>query len=347
MFPYIITLITAPTLGKISSIKGLRFLWWFFPASFLILFSGMRHFTVGSDTLMYQSFFLYIDPNSLTNSLERIPQESGFITLMFIVRQFTEDPRTFLTVCSALTVFPVLIAIRRVSSMPAFSLFLYIALAYYPVSLNAVRQSIAVSLIFLAETYRQEKRWLWLLLSCIAPLFHVSAVVVIFTLILLRKLNPRLIVILISVVLIASFGMLFLRLGIVVNILGSLNERYTGYLDGEEAAGIGTVLVLITQIIIGVFCIYMAPSRNEIRVLEAPYIGFFLISVAILILTLSNNVIGRFEPYFGIFVILAIPELLKKSRNKSIWLIGFTAFGLIYFMVHITFYNNLIPYAAG
>lgn len=343
MLPYVTLTVLLAFAAAVSSIRGLKFLWWILPLAVLTVFAGIRY-GVGTDFELYHWLFLNVDPNSYTATLEKIPQEVGFVTLMFVTRIFSENYQVLLAVCSFLTVFPVLLAVRRKSQMPVLTMVLYVTLAYYPLSLNAIRQSIAVSLLFLAETYRGEKRSLWLLLSLLAVLFHSSSVVVFIIFSLVRRINVKLTTLLVIALIAGASTASLMQFGFVQALLDGLNDRYLGYLETAEGAGLGTVLVLATHITIIAYCVVKGRAAGIDRVQENIPVAYYILSVTILMLATGNWVIGRFEPYFGLFGILALSDATAQARHRLGTALVVGGISIIYMLLHISAYNGLVPY---
>ncbi len=344
MLPYVLIGLATPLAAKIGTVRGLRALWWALPAGLLVLFSGLRGPRIGTDVPMYQAFFALIDPTSYANSLDMVDQEPGFVALMFLTRQFTDDFTTFLVICAALTIYPVLIAVRRLSTMPAFSVFLFVTLSYYPLSFNVVRQSIASSLVFLAESYRYERRWLWLLLTAVAPLVHISALLASIVIFFARLSRIRLVPLLVISATVALVGYPVARIPAVTDLLSRLNDRYTTYLDNAVGSGLGTVLSLIVHVVIAVFCIVMARRLGRATITEVPYAGLYVLTIPIMAMATSMVVISRLEPYFGIFAILALPQALSALRRPQTWTAIISCLAFVFYVVYIASYGDLIPY---
>lgn len=343
MYPYLLVAVAATAAAAVGSARGLRALWWVLPSVILIALAAGRSDDVGTDTSMYHGFFLGVDPTSLGDSLADIPQEMGYVTLMFVVRQWTENYRIFLIVCAALTVMPVLFAIRRASRTPVLSVFLYIALSYYLFSFNGIRQGIAVSLVLLAETYRDDNRTAWLLLYGLAATFHVSAFFAFVAILVARSQAARPLRLLIAAGLLSVLGALLFSIPALGGFLNSFNDRYEEYLSSELGAGTGTILVLIVHLAIAVVLIVIARHAGSPL---SDYIAIYILSYAALILALTNRVAGRIEPYFGIFGILAIPNALADSNHRHAR--GVVAVMILvaagHFVLHTWFYNGLVPY---
>lgn len=343
MLPYLLLILVLLCLILLAEVRHLSGIWWGVLPLVLIGFSAVRQ-NVGTDFQLYRWMFLSVDAVSYTNTLEKIPQEIGFVTVMYIVRKFTSDFQILLAVCSALTVLPVMVAIRKRSTIPALSLYLYVTLTYFPLSLNAIRQSIAVSFLFMAESYRKENRGLWLLFSILAMTFHSSSVIAFLTLVLVRRCSVRFTTYFTATLGVALFGTVIVQTDIVRQILDQLNERYVDYLDTASGAGFGTLLVLGVHCVIALFCIAMLRRVGIRYVPESLNTAYFILSLGVLIVATGNWVIGRFEPYFGIFGILAIPDAIRSSKNRNVGILLIGALSTVYMLIHISAYNGLVPY---
>lgn len=308
----------------------------------LVVFSGLR-FQVGSDFSMYSNFFHRVDPTSLEKSLQLVPQEPGFVLLMMLVRGFSDNPSALFLTAAALTVVPVMLSIRRLTDRPTLALFYYFFLAYYAISLNSVRQSIAVSFLLMGEAYRKDSKVVWLVCSAIAYTFHSSALIAFFVLLFSRRWRPGLWSSILLLVGGAIAALWVLRVDIVRDWLVSLNSRYDGYFE-EEGAGVGTMLIIAIRIVLVLYALYVARDRTDAE--YSRYLTITLISVLVLMLGLSSWVFARLEPYFGIFLIFLIPEVLRGRRNERALSVLFVIATMLYFGIHITFFNNLVPYQA-
>jgi len=310
---------------------------WIIVGVILITFSAMRY-GIGTDYALYSILYGRVDPGSLGDSIATSPQEVGFVALMFVARQFSEQPYLAFAMAAALTVIPTLLAIRRSSVDPAYSIFLYIFFCYYTTSFNAMRQSIAVAFLLLADTYRHDRKIVWILLSALAVTFHTSAIIAIVAQFGLAFWRPRAVTTIMVIGLGVPLGIAFLTSPASSSIMASLSDRYEGYLQAE-AAGIGTVLVLAVRIILIALSLSMPRDKQDSR-----HLAYVTASVVVLGVGSATWVIGRLEPYFGVFLIILIANQLARSRTGSTWrwLIGIGA--VVYFCFHVSAYNGLLPY---
>lgn len=112
----------------------------------LSLLEGFRSFSVGTDTSAYVSLFKH----------PRSSLEGGFQLLISLVHKFSNNPTIFLLVCAFITNGLVLLAIYRMSDNVFLSVYFYVALYYYFISYNALRQYLAVAVLLNAFWYAKQ-----------------------------------------------------------------------------------------------------------------------------------------------------------------------------------------------
>lgn len=130
--------------------------------------AGMRAYSVGSDSLTYATMF---QKEYVSNF------EIGYVSICKLLWLFTNNPTVLFWICALLTNGLVLIVIYKKSRYIPLSVFTYIGMYFYFNSFNAMRQYIAVSLVFFAYMYlvddKQIKYWLLIIL---ASTFHKTAI---------------------------------------------------------------------------------------------------------------------------------------------------------------------------
>ena len=100
-------------------------------AVILILLAGLRHYSVGRDTLQYINAYTGITP------LDRY--ELGFSSFLNLLYKFSTDFQFLIFVSSVIIFIPIMYLIFRHSKNYYFSLYLLIAFNYYAIYLNAMR----------------------------------------------------------------------------------------------------------------------------------------------------------------------------------------------------------------
>jgi len=304
----------------------------------LVAFSGLRY-GIGTDYHLYVALYSQISPASLVASLEQVPQDIGYVALSFVLKKLGYDAYALFWASALLAVVPLMVALYRMSGNPAASLFVYYFLGLHVLSFNAIRQSIAVAFLLLADTYREESRSKWLLFSAIAAFFHISALVVFVIQFLLSFWKPTPLTVVAVLTLSGLIATVLLQTEIVNEIAGSLNERYQEHLAANEGAGIGTSLTLLLRLVIIIMIIRFISTKTERR-----YLAFVVGSAAVLVLALSNSLMGRFDSYFSIYLVFLVPMVLGKERVKGWYKALIYGALFVYFGFYVSNYNDVNPY---
>jgi hypothetical protein len=308
-------------------------------AAILVAFAGFRYAT-GSDYFLYLSLYQALDTTSLGDALATSPQGVGFAALMFALKKATTFPYVIFWVSSALTVVPILLAIKRKSVDPVFALFLYFFFGLYAVSFNAVRQSIAVSFLLLADTYRGESKVKYVTLSALAILIHSSAVVLVAIQLFAHFWKPTKVSVIALFVVTVPLSYVLVQSGALQVLASALNSRYETYLQQADGAGVGTVLRLLVVLAL----IFLALSLPRVKDADR-YIVFVCFSAIFLYLGFFTWVAARLDLYFSSFFVLLIPNQLAQWRHGMVtkWILSL--FLLVYFAIYISSYNAVIPYS--
>jgi len=125
----------------------------------LILISSIRSINVGVDTLQYATVFEKIaNCNSLTEAFNVSRFEKGFIVLCFILSRISSNPQILIFVSSVIIISSVMIFLYSSSKKVWLSLFMFIALNYFSMYMNVMRQAVAISIIFIAFYIIFEKK---------------------------------------------------------------------------------------------------------------------------------------------------------------------------------------------
>jgi hypothetical protein len=336
----------------------------------LVTFSAIRYF-VGTDYGTYLKLHLAIEPSNVADSYSESPVEIGYTTLSILVRSITAFPYAIFWITSILTVIPMYVAIKRGSRDLPFSILIYMLLAFYINPFNMVRQGIAVALLLLAHTFYGKNRAAYYGLSVLAGLFHYTAWLAALAQWAILRWRPAMRTVVYVVAGTLLVGMLIVIVNIidptmVASLLGSINPRYEGYLEGSRS-GIGTYLIITTRL--ALLCLVFVLMKHSGDGLASnwgqygPWVAFSAIGVCFLTIGTQAVNVGRIDYYFSVFLILLIPNLLRATdptRNATTHgLLGkaealatssrrvkvvFTVLGSVYFAMFIANFSNLIPY---
>lgn len=141
----------------------------------LILLNGLRSEIVGADTTSYLIFFNNLKNQDMQTVLSgRLEMGFSFFSKLLVEIGFNE--RMFLFAVSAAILIPVAIFIYKNSYNVYLSYYFYITFGFYGATFNTLRQNIAYGIILLSFTYIKERKFLkFLIVIVIASSFHISA----------------------------------------------------------------------------------------------------------------------------------------------------------------------------
>lgn len=152
----------------------------FFIASALIviLFQGLRSFSVGTDIVRYIPGFLSIGKDvPLSLNAEYANFEIGYILLNKIIYLLGIRERGFLIIMAIIIQAPIFYTMYKYSESPLLSVFAYFAFGNFIMTFSGLRQSIAMAICFIAYIcVKKKKPILFYILIFVAYLFHKSAI---------------------------------------------------------------------------------------------------------------------------------------------------------------------------
>ena len=270
----------------------LFFLFSFFSILVMVLFSGLRSYTVGIDVHNYYTQTWYwpnaISADSVIGYLKGYIsygaqgfREYIFALFLGAVAQFTGNFRVFLFLAHLIIITCVYIgAFRQKKHVnPVFVLLLFYLL-FYNHSLNIIRQYMALSIVFAFLADIEQKRFVrYTIVTIFASLIHTSSILslgVLFIYFVLygksKRINPqpgirKLFLVLCLVFLVLGFEP-FCRILIEFNILG---DKYRYYFSGSSIQHGTIVTVFLLLEILAVFFF-----RNQLQ--KNKYFDFFLMN---------------------------------------------------------------------
>ncbi len=338
MAVYIITFILIMILaGLIHPERGGRRRKRFIISSFgiLILISSLRKYTVGTDLRLYyyNSFrqFLNWDWKDYNVNI----YETGYYFYNILIGKLTSDPQIFIAITSIFTFLIFAWFIYKNSQDIYMSVFLFIALHFWFMYMNIIRQTIAVCIVLIAseilksKKIRKMKYFIFIVMIILASTFHNSALImlVLFPLSFIQ-FERKEILTSIFLVLIA----IFTYSKIFVLLSGFINHR--NYVDVYLAQGeadisvIGYFSALMYTAIFILGSINLVIKRNK-KIASNRYIlidndnGYtddylmymLLIIMITRILSIKLTIIGRISYYFYPFIWIALPRIMSRISS--------------------------------
>lgn len=297
--------------------------------------AGLRDISVGTDTKAYVLTFRNMSGQSFSQFLtDKTGMEIGFRILFFAVSRFTDDPAWALFFAHLFIMFFLYKALKDNSIGKYNWLGLTIFnLLFFSQSLNLLRQFMALTMILWGFQYvRTEKFIKWLVVILLASMFHITSIVSIFIYFLYqiyaistcRTYKNRTVhhttpekKIIISFCLVAGTTLIFLYsrqlLLLVHNVTGRFEvqaDNIRDYFAIDIYDFLNKVLFLIPFVLF---------SKSEANANGDCNFYSVLITIS-MILTQLNMVsynAGRIAIPFWIMLVIAVPTLVSKLKNRK------------------------------
>ena len=291
----------------------------------LLLLSGFRDVSVGTDTVNYLRSF------NNPNSWERV---NDFIWV-YINRFILDSGLSFnytLLVSSFIFLLMITLTARKLKVNVGLTLFYLTSLFYYFQSFNITRQFISISFVLYAFTFIKDKKLvLFLLFIFIASGFHFSAVFIIpFYFISTKHQHPALVIlVLASTFFVGGFVSIISLLGKI-----KLDIIYNSVLVNDLDLGFS-----LSRFLLNVYVSYLVLLNKGTSL----FINLFIVGVILLNLLAPFGYIGRVAYYFIIVQVVLLPEyqLLENKRLHAASIV----YSLVIFF-YLLFNNNggIYPY---
>lgn len=287
----------------------------------LTLVAGLRDYSVGLDTQGYVEMFSYIYRGMFRYAYGL---EESFKYICYGILHIIPSASFLLGLLAFMTHAPILLRfweLRKISSLPCMVLFYY--MSFYFISLNAVRQFVAVAIIFWGTRYLEQKKILpYVLCICAAALFHRTAVIGLLLLLLnlfqwrdMSRGQKRL------------YLLVGLCFPVIIILLVKEFEKYSRYLT-EVSFDLG--LIIPVKIALWLLCLFLmahsavyprflsgisSAERFELRVSSANYLlALLLAAMAYIFPTFIERISWYFYIYEGVFYGTMLRNTEKETK---------------------------------
>ena len=304
----------------------------------LVVFSAVR-FGIGTDFSAYAGLYGAVNTGDWGGTIASTPQELGYTLLTLVTKTLSDDPQAIFWSTSVLTVVLCTAALKLQQGSFTIAVFFYVALAYYVGPFNSVRQGIAVGLTLWAAVMFSRNRAAFVVLIALAMSFHVSAVAFAVVFLLTRRVSPSVGLLAGGLLIGALVALVIPRIPQLGTIANSINDRYAAYLE-PAPTGVGTYLMVLFKVFLVVYVLLLTRGLEVNR----HYQVLAIVSVAILVAGTSFKYLARLEPFFGIFIVLALSEALTVTKDRTTHLVVLGSASLIYFGLYLANYDGLLPY---
>ncbi|KMY52473.1 EpsG family protein [Peribacillus loiseleuriae] len=292
----------------------------------LVLVAGLQK-NIG-DTPFYMLSYTLIEDSNLMNI--KFEGDFGFNLYQSILHRISDDPQLLIFTTALITNMLIVYILSKYSRKLELSLYVYITLGMYTVSMNGIRQYLAAALIFTSTKYILNGDWKkFIAIILLASTVHQSALILIPIYFIVRREAWTKI----------SIGLLFLSVLIAMGfnqfsaVLFSAIEgtQYSNYQNfSEGGANILRVAVTAVPLVIA----YLGRERLRELWPKSDYIvNLTLLGFIFMVISTQNWIFARFNIYFGLYSLILISwilELFVKNNRKFVYF-GLILFYFIYF----------------
>ncbi len=357
---YIILLFFLLILGlglhpTVSIRRRKEFIWIAFIA--MLIVSGFRDVSVGTDTKTYVSLFNNIGYYNVVASRYEI----GFLYYLKLLHIISQNPGFLIFVTSTICIGATCIFIYRHSEDPMLSVLLYVVLKGFFFQMTGMRQAIATSLVMLAFSaiiYNRSPKSIIkaIFLILIAATFHNMAVAAFIPLILwLYSSKEKSVEINAAKTLgttVILSGIVFIFYPLIMRIVGMIAPQYTHYFSGiwSDSNYVASLFKMLIQLIFLTVGLIFIKNQNHTVEMKLS-VMMVSISVIIGVLSMRMEIWGRLTGMFSIYTSVlwapAFTEGIPDFHNRRILKTSIFLFSFAYMLVTFIFrpeWDGVVPY---
>ena len=222
--------------------------------------------------------------------------------------------RSVIAGCALITAVCIFCAIFRFSRWPTLATFLYVTTGNYFLSLNIMRQYVAVGIGLLAVAFVTDRKpWKFLLCVAVATAFHYSAVLLLPLYALSRmELNPRRGTVVVAVALALSF----ITAPAVLGVLRLIESEYAKYFSSKLAAdGFEWMFFAINCSFLAIGAWYWRGAVAGNRYFAVWY-GMTVLGTVALAFSNTIPLMKRVNYYYAAPQFLMLPEIVLAEGNR-------------------------------
>lgn len=291
----------------------------------------------------YYNWFSYVE------NIQGETKEISFLFLRYIVHNFLDGSITILFFFYAVSgVFSKLFAIKKYSSLPYLSLFLYLSM-YFPLhEYTQIRVGVAAGLILLSiPDLVRNRSFIFLFKIGLATMFHWSAAYAVFPYFLISFFSLRFIFVLPFLGLFFSLlkAQLLIAINKVVSFAPFLSYYYSTHSGHDDYFNVFNILFLMNLCVW--FVIYFLSPKCVLFTKNIFSVSFVFFSFSIfsylLFAFLGKPVISfRLYELLNVSLLLLLPWFVCFFKQKRILTLVVVMYGVIN-MYHLLFDVNIFP----
>jgi len=294
-----------------------------------ILLSGLRHLTIGADTIKYGYYFEQAKKISWGTLWKdgvnifihgTMGKDPGYIVFQKLLQFFTGSYRVYLILIAVIFTLSLGIWIYKNSRDSFVSFLIYSCLFYSFFSITGTRQTVATALVvFVGYNFIKERNFrIFLLLILIAMTIHFSAICYLpFYFIANKEITNKYLVLYGT----AFFGVFIFKEQIYR--LGTKLIGYDQYLPYKETGTTWTFSFFLLALTVVTLL-----KRNEILKNNARakhFINALFIAALLVPFTFVNPAAMRVIQYYSLSIMLLVPEIISSFQKKERIFVYFVA----------------------
>ena len=311
---------------------------------FMVAFAGARYFT-GSDYGRYLAIFTDgVGGYFWNNPLQWLSlTEPGYLLLNWLTAVvFPKWQFAIFWTAAILIYVPLFLKLKRRSSMAWLSIMCFILLGHFTMSFNIMKQYIAITFLFLSFDDFLDKKYLrFALLFIIAVSFHLSSLIYLPFLLVLKWFKPTYILLALCVCAGAIATALIPK---ILNMLPVLNA----YLQFVDAPGTKIGAWIISGVWIATALLMLSFKDKLIAFNEHNrfYLCLFLFSLIFMVGGISNIIVARLVPplQYGLFYLIPDTVCIVDKRLRSFTIYVVICLLLVWYGFYAASYGKVVPY---
>ncbi|WP_209122904.1 EpsG family protein [Alkalihalobacillus sp. BA299] len=329
-FSFLSRYFAKPTNIGLTEIKPNKLLA-FFALSTLVLVSGLRN-NVG-DTYFYMHSYRINDHSWGDIDFK---DDFGFEILQVLLKHISSDPQILIFVTALLTNALIVMTLYHYSRLFEISLYVYVTIGYFLVSMNGIRQYLAAAIVFAATKFIIDGDWKkYMLVVLLASTIHQTALILIPIYFVVRSpawSKSTYILLAFSIFIVIGFNE-FMDL-----LFKAIEDTQYGVYQNFQEGGAS-----ILRVAVGAVPVIIAfLGREKLKKLfpnSDVIVNMSILGLVFLVISTQNWIFARFSIYFGLYQLILISWIVKVFREKDQKLIYYGI--LVCYFVYF-FYEHVI-----
>lgn len=277
-----------------------------------LLIVSILRYQIGYDYNMYAVGFRFMQEDGFA-IMSYKDWETGFVFISKLLGLIFPNFLYYIGFFAVVTLVSAAVFIYKNSEVPWISTVLYVNVFLFFMTMNFIRQAVALSLVMLAWHFiKRNKFWPFLIIILIASLFH-QTVLIMIPLYFMVKMKVGLKELIVYAYLLLWF---YISSTGFINIITSFfHEEYSGSVFITK--GISLVYAIL-PVVITIIAFFLSKASSLNLTTENKYlINFTLITSLFSITSSRHSIIERLSFYTLIFMVLLVPVMYKSIRQNG------------------------------